>query len=730
MLEDSPLIEAIALWEELTGVAPPDEKGFWGSAAGGGTWAIRDTYKALKEALELDPTEVTATLLLKRFLEEYMKGAKTSLDDMLRNPEQAMKQMAAAKKLLDILERPEIISARDNFIDGLRRGLAAYGASERADVKALLDKHDDIAILRRDALRSLKNLRVDQFLEGDSEPAGYNPVYVNDVHLWWNVNSLLKAMTYLPSGVSLNLIRDPNAYESYFAFAVRNGGNLFVLSDVPEHAHPLASTMARKPGRDMDRRAARNWFPYDLLGMEVDEKGDSVQKASSDEKGLVLYQENTIPMMKIGAVGPAECIWITMMLDLIVMKFWKVGFKAKQLSYTGEMIKLQDTLLLAASKANLPAVIDKPLEMPALTIADVTGSAVDPEQVGRMYDEPNRWLEERYKHLVSEESLNLLAGPGEIRKLLAGSEEVKSLGAREDDNHDENGKHIWSTDKRALALRQTTLVVMSGTKFGTPAELEADRRFLARYNAAKQIDMYARREFEERKAEVLKWYEKKVRKNLPELLKWTNAAPIWIEAGVYKGAFNSMSGVGSTVRHIKVSPNAGYGGEERIVHQFIRTLDLTKKGDLWDHAARWGGIQLGDFRSERGGYRTCVLTDARASVEFVFCPSTSDELAALAGVAVKDLPDVLQNWRKMEPYRGNSILDRIDPMIWKLDDPWLSLDLRVRTPLSILGHRRVVKMGAAVPPLLTIVPEGVVENARREHQVALDAALGRSKKVD
>lgn len=725
MQEDSPLIEAIALWEELTGVAPPDEKGFWGTGAGFGTWAIRDTYKALKEALELDPSEVTATLLFKRFLEEYMKSAQTSLNDMLRNPEQAMKQLATAKRLLEILDRPEIVAARDNFIANLTRGLAKYGADARPDVQAVLAKHDDIAILRRDALRSLAKLRCDQFLEGDSEPVDYRPVYVDDVHLWWNVNSLLKAMAGMPSGVSLNLIRDPNAYESYFAFAIRNGGNLFVLTDVPEHAHPLQPTMMRKPGRDFDRRTAKNWFPYDLLGMEVDEKGDSYKPATSDATGVVLYQEHTVPMMKIGAVPAHECIWITMMLDLIVLKFWKFGFKAKQLSYTGEMIQMQDTLLLAAHNASLPAVIDKPLEMPALTVEDMTAPVnLDEKQVGRMFDQPNQWLLDRYKGKITVESLNLLAGPGEVRKLTIaedGAPEIAEyLPIEQRGERDEQGYHIFSSDKAKIALRRIELQVLSGTKFGTPEELEADRRFLARYNVAKQVNLYAGREFEERRDEVSKWFEKQVKANRENLIRWALNEGIYLNSGVFGGfASNSTSGVSFHLDTKEVDETVALGTKKKIVHGFIRHYDLSASAKdiyLAELMNRHAGINLGsNFHDYKGRYigEACAVNEAKASTSTVFFPSNSREVAVLCGCEVEDLPDVLQHWTKIEPYRGNSILDRIDPMVWKASNPWDRLDLRVKVPLSITGRRKALKtLGPALPDLPNIVPMDEMIKAR------------------
>lgn len=720
MHDDSPLIEAIDLWEKITGVSPPDADGFWRTGGGTATWSIRDTWTALKEALDLDPSEITASLLLKAFLEHHLRHAKASMSDLLDAPDEHIETLRQARRLRDILTSEEIVRERDAFIDGIRKAVARYGAGGREDVEKLLAEPDSIAFLRRDALRSITKLRVDQFLSGEPEPAGVTPVFVSDVHMWWNVNSLLAAMTHMPSGVALNMIRDPNAYESYFAFSIRNGGNLFVLSDVPEHAHPLQATMTRKPGRDLDRRASKNWFPYDLLGMELDEKGDSREKQWSDETSVVLYQPDTIPLKALADLPAPELIWATMMLDLIVLQFWSRGWRAKELSYTGEMIRVETALLQHAAAAGLPVIQEQALDMPALGLSDVTGDGLIDSEIGAQHDRPNLWLEERYKHLVVEDTLNLLAGPGEERKLVHDTGEIKRLGKHEDHEHDENGKWVASWGRSDLTAQRTFLVTMSGTKFGTPSELEADRKFLARYNVARQIRHHADAEFESRKDEVLKWFTSRVKANQDALLHWIRSGAVWIDNGRH-GGFSRLEDVGGWCYHLKTEEpdKRGFPNEkmDRIVHTFIRYHDLTipsKQRDLHDLSALWGGIALGGWSSLRGGYKTCALTDAKASHEFTFHPSNAEHLAALAGRRVDQLPDVLQNWRKMKPYRGNSILDRVDPMIWKVSDPWLKLDLKVRLPLSVRGLAQVRKMTPEKPPIAGLVDDADITDHMRE----------------
>jgi hypothetical protein len=404
MLEDSPLIQAIALYAEITGVKVPEsERDRYGSMSFR-TYDVMKTYDNLKEALELDPTEVTANLMLSYYTRDLLGDQKLSMLDLLNDPTAFLKKLEQPRELLAIVNRADVTEARDAFIVQLNKALDRYGAAGREDVQATLAKHDNIAFLRRDALRGVERLRINQFLRGEPEPDTVRPVFHNKVFQWWNINSLLQAATQMPSGVSLNLIRDRDAFQSYFVFCIRNGANLFVLSDAPEYAHPLQGMMTRRPDRALGDRACRAWFPYDLLGMKWDEDQERWYVENSDVKGIAVYQQEHKVLKPIAELAPEETIWTTMMLDLIVRKFWNQGFQAPALSYTGEMIKIEDRLIERAQTALLPVGKYEPLALAPLTVDDMTTDKVDEAAVGKKGHAPNRWLEERYKDQIDPRS--------------------------------------------------------------------------------------------------------------------------------------------------------------------------------------------------------------------------------------------------------------------------------------------------------------------------------------
>lgn len=686
--ETRPLDEALELWRTITGIKPAAD----GMRTTGAYTAVK-AYEELMEAAELDPTDITATLLLSHQLNEYLGEQRVSLGQLLREPAGIAARMAPISKLNDFLNDEDLLDTRNRFINAVRAALTQYGVAGRDDVEKLLSDPDMVAILRRDALRSIKTLRVDQFLDGSPEPAGIRPVYTKVVHQWWNVNSMLAALTSMPAGVSVNMIRHPGGYQSYFAFVIRNGGNLFVLTDMPEHAHPLASGMSRRPDRELQERAARHWFPYDLLDVAYDEESGRLYIAATSERSLVAYQPAARPLKPIAELDPPVVVWLAMMFDLIVERFWKQGFKAPALSYTGEMLANESRLISAAHGANLPVPLYEPIGLPALTLEEVHSSAVAEAQVGRKYDNPHAWMEERYKDRVLPETLNLTGRPETVLFIEAGADRVST---EEDGGSARNSLSHW--DKIKLEEGRTTLNLVNATAFGTREQVEADRMFIARSNYASQIDRLAGKEYEARKDEVGKWYWDRIKANKDNLILWSGNTELWCAGhaggtfgGGYRGHHNA-----TRCRPVSAASNGEKTGQ-RWYHNLIWRSVIGE--------TTWGmsrGKLLGDFELTRGAI--CVLNDTKASYFVTFAPTTPSEIALLAGCTVEDLPDVLQHWTLEDHYRGNEILNRIDPLVWKVTNPWLDMDFRVSLAFSKRAMDKISK-DPVIPPVTNLFSE-------------------------
>lgn len=661
---------ALALWQEVTGLDPA------ASSMTISQWRLRETFDELNEAIKLDPTQVTAILLLAHFAESYLAGREVSFLELLKNPAGVRAKLEKPAALQDLLGLPNVLQAREEYVEAVRAAVENYGAHEREGVLKLLALPHELAVLRRDALRSMESLTVHQFLKGQPEPEHIKPVYNKAVHQFWNINSLLASATRMPSGVSLNLIRHPQALQSYFCFVVRNGANLFVVTDVPDDAHPLHAAMARRPDRDLDRRARRNWFPYDLLNLEYDEDSDRLFEAQTKVRDIVAYQNDALPLVQISELQPPVLVWLTMMFDLLVERFWHEGWQAPQLSYTAEMLKSNPLMVAAETSDLLPAINYTPIALAPLTRADVMASGVTEAEVGDMCDHPHAWMEERYASQVPDSVLNLLAPP-EAQMLLGENGDVESIATK-------TYRSVPADMRGSLREGRRELDKVDATTFGSREKLQADRKFIARANYATHISVLAHREYENRKDEVRGWFQERVAANLDTILTWAGNTDLWVDEGLGGGFSGYERGAGPQ-----------FCGTDAAGRNFVEHYSAEDR----DRASQYIGIFTVGQRSYQR-YPNCVVNDTKASQFVVFSPANAHELALLAGCEVADLPDVLQHWSLARPYRGNSILDRIDPMVWRAKNPWLKLHLRVRIPLSKRALAKLLKAPIAEPALL------------------------------
>lgn len=676
------LHQALELWVELTGVDPGATR--WSINLGGGmdSYTVSKMHKAIKEALDLDPTNVTGHLLLDAFSTQYFQGRKFSVEELMEHPERTAEYVAKTKAFRALAQSPEIQDIGASFALSMRQALRHYGADTDATMAVLADPHE-LAFLRRDALRSMEGLRVDQFLKGSPEPAGVQPAYNGVVHQVWNINSLINLACRQPAGVTLNLVRDPDDFQSYFAFAIRNGGNLFVLSDVPVHCHPLQRYMSRRPDRAFEDRAVRNWFPYNLLDIKCSEEG-RLYFDHSGKTALVPLNQEADQLKSLPELHPSEIVWLVMMFDLIVERFWRKGFQSPELTYTAQMIREETPLIDAATRANLPVIGYQTLALPALTVADVRHDTISPTVIGSDGGSPNRWMEDRYAGRVTDEVINLVGLMGTDHYLPpAKIDRTGGRGCHDHKNHETalvSANLVVSVNAKADSQLpfwnregRYALHALDAASFGTKQEIEDNRGFLARHNLAKAVQRLADEEFEARKDEITDWWKKTIEKNIDLIYSMAVVPEVWRPKAM---ALYPQSEI------------AGGGWIHKNYFQFTQVCD-TK--DYTHHASLKEPVWLTQGYRSRGDNFTCYINGTASSHRVEVRPQTAADLAYLARCEISDLPDVLQHWCASSTHAGNHLLNRIDPMAWVLHNPWEKLSFGVVLHLSTRALRKLEK---------------------------------------
>jgi hypothetical protein len=662
-------------WAELAGVVP------------GATSFSTSSYDAAKKfeqatkGLELDPSGISTAMLAHGFYGKHVGATKFTLSDLLEPSADLNTLLEKTRGFKALLDDQAVTEDVQGFKDSISKALAHYEVEVSGDLAALLQSNVDMAELRLSALNSINQLRMDQFLRGEPEQPGVNPVFMKTIHKWWNINSLLAAAVRMPSGISLHMIGTPKAFDTFFVFLIRNGGNLYILSDVAKESHPLRSSMTRRPDRKFNDRVNQNWFPYELADVEwvegEEEDEFHVYQTASKAKDLVTYQHESRPLSAINKLSAEPTVWLSMMFSLIMKRFWGTNEQAKELSYTGEMVLNSQALLQRAMTANLPLVVTPAFDTAVIDQQKISTEIATKDGIGETYNMTTAWMVDRYADQVDDDVLNLTASEDKTIVLMLTDE--GSVGVQPE-AAEEKGRRVVASHP------------YPATRFGSATTLENDRKFLARTNFALSISMLAKAEFEARRQEIEQWYAQAVRRNLDNIIALCGNESIWIDDGENNGRETTTKNNYAACR----------SNGSRLFHRFIGRIDVGS-----DHGF-WPSWML--YQSNNGYNPKCNITGAKASYIVGFTPANAQELAILAGCEVNELPDVLQHWTIRQHKSGNQLIDRIDPMSWRLEDPWAGLCFGVTLALSKRGLAKLEK-NPKLPPLTIATEEQMKQSS-------------------
>lgn len=660
--------QGIQLWQEITGIQH-DATSF--------DLLQFDTLSDLQRAvaaLTYDPSGITSALLIGEFYKAYAAEQRFSIDDVRNNVESYKLAMSQAERMEAIIRHPLLQDAKSQFEAAVLKAVAHYGASENQGVLDILHNTALISDLRHAAFNSASTLRVDQFLAGAFEPDDVKPVFVPTIHKFWDINALLAAATRMPSGISLNYIAAADAMQSFFVITVRNGGNLFILSDKPKLSSPLEKR--RNQGRVLGERINKHWFPYELSGLKFDEFNRKVEHPKSDERGVTKEPMELLPLAELKDISAESFLWTAMVFSLIVDRYWVQKRQAPQLSYTGAMVKDAQTLLSHADKANLPVLTTQVPEFQKIDVAAITPGVATEEEIGLQVTNRYAWLEAHYGPKVTSDVLNLTDSSSEQITMFI-NQDNHVVVADDDENSFELTRAEHAHSKNALRLEIT--------EFGTQDELEQDRKFLARANYAHSIQMLATQEFEARKQEVKAWFFNRCRANRANILAYAHTSDIWLRT---TGNISCVGEKGPTIRFSKGDRN-GFALERHENYKPATMFHRLMK--VWDTSIEEPGFMHNPQFAWQGSKGVCNLTGTVATYLVLVTPLNASDLAFMAGCTVEELPDVLQHWDLAESYTGNSNISRVDPIHWLLKDPWRSLDLGVSFALSKRAMNKIRK---------------------------------------
>lgn len=628
--------ERLNLWLKLTGVDLENNKKSFNE------WHTQQSYEELLESIELDKTGVITNLIIEYYLDEYLDKKHYSLLEIINDDNKEFEnKIKLAKTLKASLLESEIIKLKNDYITYIKKALKHYNVNyNNEEYSELLKNKYILAILRRDAYKSFKNLKKFQFYAGKQEKPNYKPQYSCSIYKWFNINSLIQSASLIPSGISLHLIQSPDKYQSYFLFCLKNGENIILYTDKEENTHPLQGEMTRRPDRKFAERVGKNWFPYELFEYEFSDDMKNIYFSETKNTNLTVKQNEFIIVSDLKNIEARSLIWIITMFELIIEKDWTL--QLPELAYTNEMIINNELILL--NKPNKNELIKskyKKLELSKLTIDDVL-NATETELGVMDSDKIIFWLVERYKNEVNEYLLNKM----EFNKnFLLINNEQKEVTSYEYSNISILGRDI-----------RTRIKQLDPTYFGSKENIEKDRIFIARYNLAAAISHLAEIEYEERIYSLKKWYEEALIKNKANIIKL-----------LYKKEINSIQKKND--RYIK------------------KLMKIVKTEDYYGFYNNYGYIVKNNFKS-------CFFTEVKTSHHALFNVFSTDDLMLITGINdINLIPDVFRNIydEDNKSHEGNHLLNRIDPMLWNLRDPFNKFNFKFQINLSKRIYNKIMK---------------------------------------
>lgn len=773
------LHQAYELWKEITGL-DLDESTITVSMFDD-QWDNYSMRKYIEDILEAENWEadcMTAFMLMRGMANRYLKHIKFSAHDILTNPELVKVLVEPLNKLRTILEAPHITQQIEAFRLKTEMGLRFYGWTKMrpnwSEMAEMLADPWELAHVRRDAFKSMEDLKEFQFVQGNpaKEPAQYSP----NIYEFWNVNSVLQAArSQFKPGISLCLIRDPeNALRSYFAFLIVNGDNLSILTDQTRVDNPGAQS--RRPDRELEYRASQHNFPYQLLKLE--RVGEKEELTAKRRKDLVPLNEKVIVLGKMTGIWPYQAVWLAYMFDMIRERYYndRPALQPPQ-AYTGEMVRVPDAV------AGEHGVLVREghyqtLELPVLKSTDgvnndlfVEAELARAKSLGkeprsswttskkRMKAFRHQWMIERYSDQIRQEHVDVVG----TEQPLALPEAAEATGLSQ-----------WqrNVSQRHQHIAEIELKTLEPTQFGTTEEIEADRLWIARHNSAKVIQRAANNEYEEKHNEIMAWYRERVHANSDQILGVVALGeligPKWDYRYELDSAFGSHRTSGRPKDRRKPAnrdkseklPSAAQRrreerrkkvelerikSERNEFEQLSANLIQTGEGADWQSKGTWGLnerehyyrsfyesrhapdtmhggrsagndpdrsavlINVNEFFSKwkhnRGfqryaggpafGATQCYVNpEAKATIWAYIKVNHTDTISWLTATDFEDLPWQLQTYNQRtneSGYHGNPILNRTDPLLGSLENPWAELNLGVAIGLSKPSYQALRK---------------------------------------
>lgn len=594
-------------WVSLTEVDPTEKKMIITSR----NIDIYNYNQEIKSAMD-SANELDAAIVLRRCFYDYIQNVGFSIKEIINGEEEFREKINLSKELSELLQNDEIVEYEKEIYSTVNEMSSYYGIS---DMVENLSK-DDIFQIVINAKKAMKYLSSVQFKKGNFSDE--NPKLLKTIHMFYNVNHLLDVImrTDKFNGISLNCIVDGtnNAY-TYFCFVIKNGDNVYMVSD-KQIEHSISKKLCgRSSGRVMNERICQFLFPYELLDLSLSKHSVKIgtTELSTDTRG--------IPIGNISDCGGASSLWIAVLISLLKNKYFSEKVEEEEIVYSGSMVNVpllekQETSLILANNYDM-------VDSSKFTVDDIINTKLNFE-TGHKRHHKNDWLLERYKDQLEDTYLNLVGDKGCI--------EVTVNGCSRD---------MYCFDRNYI---------------GTKESIEYTREYIARKNLATQVEILFEKEVQKELIYLRQWYERRLSER-KDFLKMVIARETCI---LTKYEYTRIK-----EDKLEAWKNGGKLGYDDT-YTFQHSYDQFRKEDClrvnYNPSEESYNVDAQLYQKKDYNKRSFFNSKPVFAVYHIHVNNTK-AICEVLGCGLSELPELLQHWYPMScTGEGNSILYDVDPV--------------------------------------------------------------------
>lgn len=603
---------AINLWIQLTGKNPEIKQrifkmDFFYKPEDIGDFEINQMNEELREAMSFDESLASFVSILRADVKDYANRTRYTLADLSDDNSEAFRKIKIYQELYRILSLASPTDEEKERKEYVIKTMKSIG--REPSKKLTLSMIARMFVLAKKGIHG--DLLLSQFTNGTYSKSG---VHIFDhVYLCNDASELIAGLVHTPytSCITLAFVYDRTSPQSsFFAFGIKNGENVYLLSDKPYFPNPNYANSTRCTSRSLEENMKRSRMPYSLMGFDLSDRY-SIKQDLSNVKTIVPKGISGFPILgSFKDITEDEYLYVIFMISNIKQKFFTEHTEIKELSYTLAQV---DTPLIASNSdiCLVPYSENRIVLNPIHSVSEsdtLSYQSCNDKIVNVLFCEENKKVIDHYSYLFDRYADKISIS------------DIQPVG---------KGKKIPVGEQYSL------MRPVNSTGFYTKSKLEYTQKWLFRQNYAVAVNTLNSQEYMSKKAVLERWFEEAVTSKKDEILLRSVHGEI---VGDFADYLNTTYNDGNLIR---------FGDERSIV-----------TGGRMEYGGDYDGVCFGN------GRRLSCISKKTACFFIQLRCGTWKDLCSVLGISRENLPEELRHYDSIHApmQEGNAILDNIDPL--------------------------------------------------------------------